>query len=51
MADKKSSNPDKDTTPTGYEIPIRSRKAVLADFRKVVAPPKAPRDRKKPKPA
>jgi hypothetical protein len=38
-------------TPKGYEVPVRSRAAVLSDFRKVAAPPKAPRDRKKPKPA
>jgi len=30
---------------------LRSRAAVLSDFRKVVGPPKAPRGRKKPKPA
>jgi len=40
-----------DKTPKGYEIPVRTRENVLRDFRKVVAPPKAPRGRKKPKPA
>jgi hypothetical protein len=33
-------------TPKGYEIPVRTRQAVLADFRKIVAP-KKDRDRQK----
>jgi len=41
----------KDRTPKGYEIPVRNRESVLADFQKVVAPPKAPRRRKPEKPA
>jgi len=50
MAKTKPDNKPRDKTPTGYEIPARSREAVLSDFRKVVAPPKALPARKKPKP-
>lgn len=38
----------KQQTANGYEVPVRSRETVLADFRKVVAPPK---DRDRPKPS
>lgn len=47
-SEPKSDSERKQTTRKGYEIPVRSREAVLADFRKVVVPPK---DRDRPKPS